>query len=98
MAIAILDFIGRITEKLIPWGGLAFIFYMIFRMVEVIAGKQTDFNLIVSLFIKRWTPFFGHPGSLIKVDSLWLICCPVLLFPGFSEVSFPTWLEGRFAG
>ena len=23
-----------------------------------------------------------------KVDILWLICCPVLLVPGFSEVSF----------
>ena len=29
---------------------------------------------------QRWTPFFGQPGSLIKVDSLFLICCPVLLF------------------
>ena len=32
----------------------------------------------------RWTPFFGQPGSRIKVDSLWLICCPVLLVPGGS--------------
>ena len=30
----------------------------------------------------RWTPFFGQPGSRIKVDSLWLICCPVLLVLG----------------
>ena len=47
---------------------------------------------------QRWTPFFGQPGSRFKVDSLWLICCPVLLFVGFSEVSFPTWQDGRFAG
>ena len=32
------------------------------------------------------------------MDSLWLICCPVLLVRGSPETSYPTLQDSRFAG
>ena len=45
--------------------------------------SRQEMEVLFNLLAQRWTPFFGQPDSRVKVDSLWLICCPPSC-PGFS--------------
>ena len=72
------------------------VFWYLFNLITILGIEQTP-NVLKKDIVHvrkevtdasergeemRWTPFFGQPGSRIKVDSLWLICCPVLLVLG----------------